>query len=377
MSNKFKVKKKLVSIALALALAAQPLASLPMNVFAGTGKNGVIKAPELVKSVKIKDKSEMPRVVFYDAKSSTLPAPELIVEGGPAHTLKWEVVEGNENKAVNVDGNGQVTINGSKYEDNTTHLVKIKVTANNSKSDSYELLIVKTDAVDNLLSAAAVEITKNAVVVASLVFSSAVNNVVTQVQSAYTAGDAAIATAAAKNATDQFLGNDFAAAAGDAAYYAARATRAAAAAAAAIATATTATTEARWTEDVLGWAAAGAIKAAKEAGFDPSENNDIKDAPAVKYVDTKSGNPFDNNDEDSAVISNLKAAQVAAEFAEEATAKDAGKAKAAKIARAAANACQVAAYAYKDIKSNGVNDDTKARIAHMMFEVVEYWKLIF
>ena len=47
MSNKFKVKKKLVSIILALALGAQPLASLPMNVFAGTGKTGVMKAPEI------------------------------------------------------------------------------------------------------------------------------------------------------------------------------------------------------------------------------------------------------------------------------------------------------------------------------------------
>ena len=47
MSNKFKLKKKLVSIALALALAAQPLASFPMNVFAGTGKNGVMKAPTI------------------------------------------------------------------------------------------------------------------------------------------------------------------------------------------------------------------------------------------------------------------------------------------------------------------------------------------
>ena len=45
MRNKFKLKKKLVSIALALALAAQPLASLPMNVFAGTGKTGVMMAP--------------------------------------------------------------------------------------------------------------------------------------------------------------------------------------------------------------------------------------------------------------------------------------------------------------------------------------------
>ena len=45
MRNKFKLKKKLASIALALVLAAQPLASLPMNVFAGTGKTGVITAP--------------------------------------------------------------------------------------------------------------------------------------------------------------------------------------------------------------------------------------------------------------------------------------------------------------------------------------------
>ena len=45
MRNKFKLKKKLVSIALALVLAAQPLASLPMNVFAGTGKNGMLTAP--------------------------------------------------------------------------------------------------------------------------------------------------------------------------------------------------------------------------------------------------------------------------------------------------------------------------------------------
>ena len=61
MSNKFKVKKKLVSIALALFLAAQPLASFPMNVFAGTGKNGVIKAPtvaanfELAKIIELRN----------------------------------------------------------------------------------------------------------------------------------------------------------------------------------------------------------------------------------------------------------------------------------------------------------------------------------
>ncbi len=45
MRNKFKLKKKLISIALALALATQPLTTLPMNVFAGTGENGMLTAP--------------------------------------------------------------------------------------------------------------------------------------------------------------------------------------------------------------------------------------------------------------------------------------------------------------------------------------------
>ena len=49
MSNKFKLKRKLISIALALVLAAQPLASFPMNVFAGTGKNSILTAPRMQK----------------------------------------------------------------------------------------------------------------------------------------------------------------------------------------------------------------------------------------------------------------------------------------------------------------------------------------
>ena len=40
MYNKFKVKKKIISIALAIALAAQPLATFPMNVFAGNALGG-------------------------------------------------------------------------------------------------------------------------------------------------------------------------------------------------------------------------------------------------------------------------------------------------------------------------------------------------
>ena len=45
MHNKFKVKKKLISIALALVMTSSQIATFPMNVFAGTGKNDVIKAP--------------------------------------------------------------------------------------------------------------------------------------------------------------------------------------------------------------------------------------------------------------------------------------------------------------------------------------------
>ena len=42
-----KIKRKFVSLMLAASLAGSPLATFPMNVFAGTGKTGVIKAPEM------------------------------------------------------------------------------------------------------------------------------------------------------------------------------------------------------------------------------------------------------------------------------------------------------------------------------------------
>ena len=47
MYNKFKIIKKIISIALALIMAASPVATFPMQVFAGTGSNGVIKAPTI------------------------------------------------------------------------------------------------------------------------------------------------------------------------------------------------------------------------------------------------------------------------------------------------------------------------------------------
>ncbi len=86
MYNKFKVKKKVISIALALALATQPLATLPMNVFAntppmnifaytppmnvsaGTGKNGVMVAP-LKADVKELNKGQKLKTEYIVSKS--------------------------------------------------------------------------------------------------------------------------------------------------------------------------------------------------------------------------------------------------------------------------------------------------------------------
>ena len=42
-----KINRKFISLMLAASLAGSPFATFPMNVFAGTGKNGVIKAPEM------------------------------------------------------------------------------------------------------------------------------------------------------------------------------------------------------------------------------------------------------------------------------------------------------------------------------------------
>ncbi len=172
MYNKFKVKKKVISIALALALAAQPLASFPMNVFAGTGKKGVMTAPELVKSVQIKNKPTMD-VLILDPVSGKLlggahteppdqepaepeptpvivDAPELIVDAskGSKYSIKWEIVSGNEDGIATINQEtGQVKIDPSKYIASGPYTLKIKVTVAN-KSDSYDLKIVKQSSSD-------------------------------------------------------------------------------------------------------------------------------------------------------------------------------------------------------------------------------------
>ncbi len=85
MFSKFKVKKKLVSIALALALAAQPLASFPMNVFAGTGKTGVQTAPRIQKktvSVPVPTTFTVPLTGTFSCTGNS--APYTITEAVPA-----------------------------------------------------------------------------------------------------------------------------------------------------------------------------------------------------------------------------------------------------------------------------------------------------
>ena len=182
MYNKFKVKKKVISIALALALAAQPLCSFSMNAFAGTGKTGVMKAPELVKSVQIKNKPTMDVLILTPGAIATgcgvdddededetppaeskpkeeqeeetppaeptpviVDAPEVIVDAskGSKYSIKWEIVSGNEDGIATINQEtGQVKIDPSKYIASGPYTLKIKVTVAN-KSDSYDLKIVK------------------------------------------------------------------------------------------------------------------------------------------------------------------------------------------------------------------------------------------
>ena len=64
MYNKFKVKKKIISIALALAMTASSVANLPMNAFAGTvyagkRKNAATTAPHVVYDFDIKNVIEL------------------------------------------------------------------------------------------------------------------------------------------------------------------------------------------------------------------------------------------------------------------------------------------------------------------------------
>lgn len=168
MYNKFKVKKKIISIALALVMASSSIASLPMHVFAGTGENGVIKASELVKFVQIKNKPSIPLLIFapdgiisgagrrpavaidfeaqeaiVDAQEVIVDAPEVIVDApkGAQYSIKWEIVSGNKNDTATIDPEtGQIKIDPSKYTASGPCTLEIKATVAN-KSDSYKLTI--------------------------------------------------------------------------------------------------------------------------------------------------------------------------------------------------------------------------------------------
>ena len=105
MYNKFKVKKKVISIALALALATQPLTTLPMNVFAGTGKNGVYT----LNGLKIKN-TPSKKVQFFKSGAEIC---ALKLEGVPAgKTVIWTVIKGED--IATVDSNGVVRAKGTK-----------------------------------------------------------------------------------------------------------------------------------------------------------------------------------------------------------------------------------------------------------------------
>ena len=124
MRNKFKVKKKLVAIALALVLAAQPLCAFPMNVFAGTGKNGVIKAPtvavnfELAKIIELRNGEKFDvndHVTIIKAQDATV-----------SYTVESQTVFSGSGNLL--DDSGQVQNPG---------IAKVKVTVGGASKETY------------------------------------------------------------------------------------------------------------------------------------------------------------------------------------------------------------------------------------------------
>ena len=122
MSNKFKLKKKLVSIALALALAAQPLASFPMNVFAGTGKNGVMKAPTIPYSFDLDTIIELAADANVAAHAKNI-QPQGATVG---HEVESQTVFGDGDTVLDTAGN---VINPG--------IAKIKVKVGDVSKDTY------------------------------------------------------------------------------------------------------------------------------------------------------------------------------------------------------------------------------------------------
>ena len=124
MSNKFKVKKKLVAIVLALALAVQPLCAFPMNVFAGTGKNGVIKAPTVAANFELAKIIELESGAKFDVnKYVTIIKPQ-------GATVSYNV----ESQTV-FSGSGNLLDDSGQVQN--PGIAKVKVTVNGVSKKTY------------------------------------------------------------------------------------------------------------------------------------------------------------------------------------------------------------------------------------------------
>ncbi len=126
MSNKFKLKKKLVSIALALALGVQPLASFPMNVFAGTGKNGVQEAPTVAYSFDIDNIIELAADAKFDvaAHAKNITPQDATVN----YTVESQTVFSNNANDAVLDNDGKVIKPG---------IAKVKVEIGSVSKETY------------------------------------------------------------------------------------------------------------------------------------------------------------------------------------------------------------------------------------------------
>ena len=104
MYNKLRVKKKVISIALALVLSASLVAGLPMNVFAMNGKSGVATATHVVYDFDIKNVIEL-------ANGETFNAANHVQNVNPAsatasYSVKHQTVFGDGQWVL--DGDGKV-----------------------------------------------------------------------------------------------------------------------------------------------------------------------------------------------------------------------------------------------------------------------------
>ena len=125
-----KIKRKFLSLMLAASLAGSSLASLPMNnVFAGTGKNGVIKAPKAKKVTEIFIFGYPANNIIDVGKNFTLTA-DFFPPGAYAayKTVEWS---SSDETIATVTSDGKVTANKAGT-------VTITATAKNGSTDDQD-----------------------------------------------------------------------------------------------------------------------------------------------------------------------------------------------------------------------------------------------